>query len=244
MKKLFLVSLLVASTSSFAQSLFEGVMARGNGCQQGKATIVMAPDQKSFTILFDEFSAGLPKTSVANDNQEAVKLGILPPSFATSPLVEMKMCVISFNLNLPGRTRNHEMEVSYDYRGHLYLDRQLAAFFKSLMFQVAVNPHGGHTGGQSHTHTLVENDVFSAPANDLDQDLIISNVRRVRFTSTPRIKAVNGQQVYINQVFMGFKNIIGVHGLNPNLNSNLSGLMMIDSTDMVGKMTVKLVRSL
>ncbi|MFZ4714701.1 MAG: DUF4360 domain-containing protein [Bacteriovoracaceae bacterium] len=242
MNKILLTTIFIISAKTFAADpLFQGVMAKGIGCPAGKASIVMAPDNNSFTILFDQFTAGLPKTSTLNDNKEAVSIGALPAAFANSPMVELKMCTISFTLNLPGRTRNHEMEVSYDYRGHLYLDQNLGAFFKSLMFQVALNPHG--TGPSTHVHSPVENNIYSAPTSNIDQDLTISNKRRVRFTSTPRVKAVNGQQVYINQLFMGFKNVTGVHALNPRLNSNLTGQITIDSSDMTGKMTVRLVSS-
>ena len=232
---------LMTTNISSAQSLFEGVMAKGVGCPQGTASIVMAPDNKSFSILFDQFTAGLPKTSTLNDNKEAVALGVLPSTFVNSSMVELKMCTISFTLNLPGRTRTHDLEVSYDYRGHLYLDQGLGAFFKSLMFQVAINAHG--TGPSNHVHTLIENNSFQAPAMNLDQDLTISNIQKIRVTSTPKIKAVNGQQVYLNQLFMGFKNVMGVHGLNPTLNSALSGQLTIDSSDIAGKMTVRLVNS-
>jgi hypothetical protein len=217
-------------------------MARGVGCPQGTAIIVMAPDNKSFSILFDNFVAGLPKTSTLNDNKEAVALGVLPTTFINSPMVELKMCTISFTLNLPGRTRTHDLEVSYDYRGHLYLDQGLGAFFKSLMFQVALNTHG--TGPSSHVHTLIENKTYQAPVMNLDQELTISKIQKLRVTSVPKIKAVNGQQVYLNQLFMGFKNVTGVHGLNPNLNSSLAGQLTIDSSDIAGKMTVRLVNSI
>jgi hypothetical protein len=242
MKKIFLIVLfLITSKASFAQSLFEGVMARGVGCPQGSVSIVMAPDNKSFSILFDRFMAGLPKTSQLNDNKEAVAIGALPPTFANSTMVELKMCTISFTLNLPGRTRTHELEVSYDYRGHLYLDQGLGAFFKSMMFQVAINNHG--TGPSSHMNRLIENNSYQASIMNIDQELIISNTQKIRVNSVPKIKAVNGQQVYLNQLFMGFKNITGVHGLNPMQNSALAGQLTIDSSDIAGKMTVRLVNS-
>jgi hypothetical protein len=64
MKKLLIVVAALCATSAFADDIRLGLPAYGgNGCPQGTASAILSPDQKTMSILFDQFSAEAGRTS-------------------------------------------------------------------------------------------------------------------------------------------------------------------------------------
>jgi len=77
MKNLILPLLLISATSVFADDIRLGQPAYGgNGCPQGSANAVLSPDQKTLSILFDQYSAEAGNTTGKQVDRKSCNLAI------------------------------------------------------------------------------------------------------------------------------------------------------------------------
>lgn len=236
-KKIILLFIMLSTYAAKAQD-FQNVTVRGLGCPDGTTSVTYAPDNKSFSILFDDFMAKLPSSSSHSDNVDAISNGLISGQYANSSQVNIKICNIGLLLNLPQNTRTATIQIGYDYRGFISLALGQTAFFRSMLFQTSQINHGG---GQGHTRNLIQDNTYNSGNNTLDQDLMISSTKIISIPTVPKVQIVNGQRVITNQVAIAFKNVIGIHATMPNAISTGDGQIMIDSTDIVGKMTIKVL---
>lgn len=237
MKKIILLFIMVLTYAARAQD-FQNVTVRGLGCPDGTASVTYAPDNKTFSIIFDDFMAKLPSASTQRDNVDAISNGLISGQYAHSSQVNIKVCNIGLLLNLPQNTRTATIQISYDYRGFMSLALGQTAFFRSMLFQTSqIN----HQGGQGHTRNLIQDNTYNSGSNTLDQDLMVSSTKTISIPSVPKVQIINGQRVIKNQVVLAFKNVIGIHATVPNAVTTGDGQIMIDSADIAGKMTIKVL---
>lgn len=237
MKKLILLFITLTTLKANAQN-FQNVTVRGHGCPEGTSSITYAPDNKTFSIIFDNFMAQLPSASTHSDNVDAIKNGLLSGQYNHSKHVDIKVCNIGMILNLPQNTRSATIQIGYDYRGFMSLALGQTAFFRSMLFQTSQINHGG---GQGHTRNIIQDNTYNSGNNALDQDLMISATKNITIPTVPKVQIINGQRVITNQVTLAFKNVIGLHATMPNAVTTGDGQIMIDSSDIAGKMTIRLL---
>lgn len=237
MKKIILTFIMLSTYAAKAQQ-FQNVTVRGAGCPDGTSSVTYAPDNKSFSIIFDEFAAKLPVTTGNSDSIDAINNGILSGQYARSSQVNLKICNIGLLLNLPQNTRTATIEISFDYRGFLTLDLSQTAFFRSLLIHTSQMNHGG---GQGHSRNLILDNTYSSGANTLDRELMITAVKTISIPTVPKVQMVNGQRVVTNQVSLAFKNVIGLLATVPGAQTTGEGQIIMDSTDIAGKMTIKVL---
>lgn len=117
MKKLFLLLTLMTLTSTMAQNKNDIYLGDpgygGNGCPQGSASAILSPDQKSLSILFDEYYVE------AGGGKNSKKLA-------------RKSCNVAIPVHVPQGFSVSIVDV--DYRGYLSLPRGARATFSAEYF--------------------------------------------------------------------------------------------------------------
>lgn len=226
-----LVFVICAFSYAASAQVFQNVEVRGLGCPEGSSSVVVSPDGKSLSILFNDFKVEVPNL-LSSDNSEAVALGLITPAMAKNGTADINICNISFILELPADFLNHQLEVGLDYRGHVFMEQGLRSMFRSMLFQNVIDPN---TPVSRPIRSIVENQSWLSAQSELDQDLII-NTKKIINVASGRPARVNGAKSKLN---INFKNVIGLMTIRPNDPISSFGQLTIDSNDISGKMTIK-----
>lgn len=141
--------LTVASQSAFANVntsgvTIEGVGYAGNGCPAGSASVVLSPDKKSVSVLFDDYIA-----EAGGPGQRTF---------------DRKKCDIAFGLKIPNGISVSMIDA--DYRGFTDLPRRAqATFTRDYFFAGARGPSLKKTWRGSQSNDFLIKDRMGVMAN-------------------------------------------------------------------------------
>jgi hypothetical protein len=115
-----LFSLSLAATSLMAvaaESEFQNIRVGGTGCPSDVTQIVVSPDKSAASLLFQNFESHVP--TAAN------------PKGGTG--ISILNCNIFLDIKIPGGQKLDSLEITYDMRGHTFLERGVSGNFKSYL---------------------------------------------------------------------------------------------------------------
>ena len=141
--------LTVASQSAFANVntsgvTIEGVGYAGNGCPAGSASVVLSPDKKSVSVLFDEYIA-----EAGGQGQRTF---------------DRKKCDIAFGLKIPNGISVSMIDA--DYRGFTDLPRRAqATFTRDYFFAGSQGPSLNSRWNGSRSNDFLIKDRLGVLAN-------------------------------------------------------------------------------
>ena len=207
MKKILLPLFLLTSSLMAQEIQFQNIRVGGLGCPTETTSIVMAPDQSSASLIFNQFESRVPQT-------------------VTSPKVSRNIHIINCNIfvdiKLPQGVKLEAVDIAYDMRGLANLDRGVLGNFKSVLVD-RVGPGIPNTRQAEILHEKVWANTFAAQ----DEDFIIQSTKRLPLNSQCAVGSANDivsirlQNTLTSQILAGFENVS-------------QGMIIVDSSDFRG----------
>ncbi len=237
MKSLLLLMSALLSIKSYAQDFSIGIVElRGTGCPQGSHGSVVSPDGSALSILFDQFSAVVPNESTNNDNDEADNDILIPgvhPKLQKAVLkaqkaLSRKACNIVLSAAIPADQKVIGLDIQTDVRGAVMMEEGTEAAFQSLF----VGKKGLGFKGQMPEKSIVGHKIWKANKGELIEDWTFSKNHFHPLVSGCAKKA--DRKIQLN-----LKTILYARMLNPFIKLAPRGEVVIDSSDIVGSLKVK-----
>ncbi|MGZ3787249.1 MAG: DUF4360 domain-containing protein [Bacteriovorax sp.] len=211
-KQLF--TLLLASSMTSAMSCawasnfeFQNIRVGGTGCPTDITQIVTAPDLSSASLIFQSFESHVPTapnpkggTSISNLN-----------------------CNVFLDIKLPAGQKLDSLEISYDMRGHAFLNRGVTGSFKS--FLISSNGLGTE---RSQGVQLLQDKSWLNTSVDQEEDFIVSA------TKVLPINSQCGNGANTDRVSIHLQHQLGSQILGGFETTSAEGTITMDSSDMTG----------
>jgi hypothetical protein len=231
MKKCMMKELLMITTLATLYSgkvvaenfQFQSVTMNGTGCPEGTTSVIPSPDNKTVSILFDEFMAEVPQYDGNNDNDDS------EDGQAGSRFDERrshKLCRINIAAKIPTGHKVKGVEVSVDFRGATMVERGSIAMFRSVLTDWR-GLRGRGSGKQIIAHKM-----WNRAA---DENWTVSETKYIQ-TNT-NCSPSNGDKV-LNLTMRNVISAILGRRVSPD---ETSAFIMMDSADLAGKLKVKLI---
>lgn len=214
----FLFHLMTLSTAHAQNFEFQNIRVGGLGCPSDVTQIVMAPDKSSASLLFMGFESHVPA---------------VVSSPKASPYSSILNCNVFVDIKLPKDQRLESLEISYDMRGHAFLDRGVSGNFKSFL----ISSNGMGTERSQKTQLLQEKNWLNSHG-DQEEDFLVQSTKSLPVKSNCGIGSrsdlvtIHLQHQLASQIIGGFER------------TNASGTITMDSSDMSGGIKLKATTSL
>lgn len=211
---LFLTIMLGSLTLARAENIvFQNIRVGGLGCPSDVTEIAMSPDLSSASIIFQSFESHVPAV-------------VTSPK--ASPYISILNCNVFLDLKLPVGQKLDSLEITYDMRGHAFLDRGVSGNFKSYL----ISSNGMGTERTQGTQLLEEKKWINTTAEQ-EEDFTITATKNLAIISQCN-GATSGNKVAIHlqhqlgsQIQGGFER------------TNASGTITMDSSDIKGGIRLK-----
>ncbi|MBC7538311.1 MAG: DUF4360 domain-containing protein [Bacteriovorax sp.] len=209
--KTLLLALGLMSTLTVAHAenfQFQNIRVGGTGCPSDITQIVMAPDFSSASILFQSFESHVPAVV---DNPKA------------TPTISILNCNVFLDIKLPAGQKLDSLEISYDMRGHAFLDRGVSGNFKSFL----ISSNGLGTERSQGVQLLQEKNWLNTGV-DQEEDFL------VQATKSLSIASQCGRGANTDRVSIHLQHQLGSQILGGFERTNASGTITMDSSDLKG----------
>ena len=207
---------------------FGPVQFYGKGCPANHTQVVMTPDQKAISILFDSFSAEVPQFDGDNDNQNFwVNRKQIMSSDQRYKYLTCSMWIDAF---IPAGEQVDGVVIDVDWRGAANLDRGSEASITASLMQWL-----GLRTRSAKVETIASKQ-WSAATNAVDDNYYLQASREIPL---PHLCAGPSDR----KISFKLANILMAH-IFPNVATNASfALLSLDSNDVVGKLKLKIKTS-
>jgi len=220
-KNIFALSLLylttnIAGVAHAANFQFHNIRVGGLGCPSEQTQIVYAPDQSSASLIFNQFEARVPQT-------------VTSPK--VSPNIHTLNCNIFIDVKVNQGVKLEAIEISYDVRGLVNLDKGVTGSFRSFLVDKA-----GMGVVASRTPELLQEKIWNQTSIVQDEDFVVQSTKKISLGSQcspgngANIVSFRLQNTLSAQILQGFQNAS-------------QGMIVMDSSDMRGGLTVKATES-
>jgi hypothetical protein len=229
--KIFLMLLLVwGAWNSWAANefYFAPVKFYGKGCPEGHTQVVMTPDQKSVSILFDSFGVEVPQFDGDNDNQNfwVNRQQIM----ARDQRYDYLTCNIVIDAFIPAGEKIEGVSIDVDWRGAAHLEKGTEASLTASLVQWL-----GLRSRSAKVETLVRKN-WAGNEDSLDEDWLAQASRMIPL---PNLCA----GVKDRQISFKLASILMARILPHMPASQTAAMLNLDSTDVVGKLKLKIKTS-
>lgn len=228
-RQLLILMLLTMSYRSYAQEFALNIVElRGTGCPQGSHSSVASPDGSSLSILFDGFSAVVPNESTDNDNDDVDDVET-PKKLKnkSSRWMSRKACNIVLNALIPADQKIVGLDIITDVRGMAMMDLGTEGSFQSLF----VGKKGlGHKG--SKESVLVGSKTWKAKKNDVFKDWLFSKNYFLPLGTGCAKKQDR-------KILLSLKTVLMAKILDAYIKDSPRGEVLVDSSDIMGSLRVK-----
>lgn len=219
--KIKILLLALASTAtllmiekSMADTLaLQNIRVGGTGCPSDITQIITSPDLTSASILFQSFESHVPAV-VTNPK--------------ATPFISILNCNVFVDIKLPANSRLDALEISYDMRGHAFLDRGVNGSFKSFL----ISSNGMGTERSQKGQLLQERSWMNSNAEQ-EEDFLVQSTKSLPLNSNCGI----GQRSDL--VTIHLQHQLGSQILRGHERTNASGTITMDSSDMKGGLRLK-----
>jgi hypothetical protein len=209
--KTLLLALGIMSTLTVAKAenfQFQNIRVGGTGCPSDVTQIVMAPDFSTASILFQGFESHVPAVV---DNPKA------------TPYISILNCNVFLDIKLPVGQKLDSLEISYDMRGHTFLDRGVSGNFKSFL----ISSNGLGTERSQGVQLLQEKNWLNTSI-DQEEDFLVQATKSLAIQSQCN-GAGSGDRVSIH-----LQHQLGSQIMGGFERTNASGTITMDSSDLKG----------
>jgi hypothetical protein len=207
----------LASVNALAGNFeFQNIRVGGSGCPGDTTQIVTAPDLSSASLIFQGFESHVP---TAQGPKGGTNISILN-------------CNVFLDIKLPAGQKLESLEVSYDMRGHAFLDRGVTGNFKSFLMSSA--GLGTDRGGRGPE--LLQEKNWLNTSIDQEEDFT------VRATKTIILSSQCGNGNAGDRVSLHLQHQLGSQILSTNTRSE--GTITMDSSDMAGGIRLRATTSI
>lgn len=196
MKKL-ITTILLASTLSAslyaADFKLQNIRVGGTGCPSELTQIILAPDASSASLIFSQFESRVPNTD---------------PNPKVQKNISTLNCNIFVDVKIPSGIKLDSIEVSYDMRGFVTLDRGIQGSFRSIL----VSRTGLGTESQSRIPELLSEKTWKNTHTTQEEDFIITSVKKIGIPSrcsrgaNTDVITLRLQNTLSSQILVGFEN--------------------------------------
>jgi hypothetical protein len=209
-------SFVAASFAVEAQNLeFQNIRVGGTGCPSDITQIITAPDRSSASILFQSFESHVP---------------VIASGPKVIPYLSSLNCNLFIDIKLPANQKLESLEISYDMRGHAFLDRGVNGNFKSYL----ISSNGLGTERVQKTQLLQMKEWMNAES-DQDDDFLVQSTKSLRIQSNCGVGSRN------DLVTVHLQHQLSSQILEGHRNSNASGTITMDSSDMKGGIKLRAI---
>lgn len=213
-KNLFaLICLSLLSHESFAQFQIKNIRLGGSGCPSETTQIVMAPDLSSASLIFSQFESRVPNLDIG-------------PKVSRN--INTLNCNIFLEIDVPNGEQLESLDISYDMRGFVGLDKGVVGSFKSHL----VSANGLGVESQIRGPQLLTEKSWSQSFNSQDEDFILNSNKTIKtpsFCGRGNLKdtvSIRLQQNLTTQILNGFEHIS-------------QGSITVDTSDFMGSLKIK-----
>lgn len=206
----------LATAHAFAGNFeFQNIRVGGSGCPGSTTQIVTAPDFSSASLLFQSFESHVPTA----------------PNPKGGSSISLLNCNVFLDIKLPVGQKLESLEVSYDMRGHAFLDRGVTGSFRSFLMSSA--GLGTERGGRGPE--LLQERAWLNTGIDQEEDFIVSATKVIPISSQCG-NGNAGDRVQIHlQHQLGSQIVMG--------DSRTEGTITMDSSDMTGGIRLRATTS-
>jgi hypothetical protein len=184
---------------------FQNIRVGGTGCPSDVTQIVLSPDQKSASLIFQNFESHVPTAP--------------NPKGGTS--ISILNCNIFLDVKLPAGLKLDSLEISYDMRGHTFLERGVTGNFKSFLISSA-----GMGLERSQMNQLLGEKNWLNTSVDQEEDFTITSLKVLPLNSDCANSA-SGSLVNLH-----LQHQLGSQILNGD--AKTEGTITMDSSDLKG----------
>jgi hypothetical protein len=192
---------------------FSTIRVAGSGCTSENTQIIMSADYSLASILFQTFESHVPS---------------IITNIKTIPSFSQLNCNVFVDLKLPTNFKLKSLEISYDMRGHTFLERGVIGNFKSYL----ISSNGRETERTQRAQLLQEKSWINSN-NDQEEDFLIRSTKSISIHSNcgrgkgSDIVSIHLQHQLASQILEAYKN------------TRTSGTITVDSSDMQGGIRLK-----
>lgn len=206
---LWLLSYIFIWNFANAQNLeFQNIRVGGTGCPTDVTQIVTAPDLSSASILFASFESHVP--------------GVVDSPKAT-PYISNLNCNVFLDIKLPPGLKLDSLEISYDMRGHTYLDRGVSGSFRSYL----ISSNGLGTE-RTQSNQLLQSKNWINSNGEQEEDFTVQS-----FKSVPILSQCNAG-LSDNKVTVHLQHQLGSQILRGYEATSATGTITMDTSDLKG----------
>lgn len=212
--KTILLALLTMSSSLLAEDMIiQNIRVGGTGCPSDVTQIVTAPDATSASIIFASFESRVPAV-------------VTSPK--ATPYISILNCNVFVDVKLPANSRLDALDISYDMRGHAFLDRGVSGSFKSFL----ISSNGMGTERSQRSQLLQEKSWMNSEIFR-DEDFL------VQATKTLELKSNCGIGSRSDLVSIHMQHQLGSQILRGHERTSAAGSIVMDSSDIKGGIRLK-----
>lgn len=206
----------LASVNALAGNFeFQNIRVGGSGCPSDTTQIVTAPDLSAASLIFQGFESHVP--TAAN------------PKGGTS--ISLLNCNVFLDIKLPAGQKLESLEVSYDMRGHAFLDSGVTGSFKSyLMSSAGLGTERGGRGPE-----LLQEKSWLNTSIDQEEDFTVSATKIITLSS----QCGNGNAG--DRVSLHLQHQLGSQIVSGS--SRTEGTITMDTSDMAGGIRLRATTS-
>ncbi len=245
MKNIFFVSLLMMTSLSVTTRAnendddftFLAPVFNGTGCPRGTGSVSMSPEQESISIIYDQFQVEVPQFDGDNDNDRLDNfLGNILHPLQKNKLdqnLNAKNCNILLNAHIPKGRKVIGVEISFDFRGYISLQKGIQAFYRSQL----VSRQGLNIQDIPQKELLMQKIWRGKDYGDegLDEEFSLNESKFLAFES--HCADIGNRQ---NRLVRLNLNTVIAASIGPlGIANGATGLLNIDSTDITSALKVK-----
>lgn len=210
---LFFAAINIFSKAHAENLEFKNIRVGGSGCSSETSQIITSPDHSLVSLLFQTFESHVP---------------VIITNPKTTPFLSQLNCNVFIDIKLPLNFKLKSLEISYDMRGHTFLERGVIGNFKSFL----ISSIGLGTERTQQAQIIQEKKWINSTIEQ-DEDFLIHSTKSIPLQSNCGRAARSGlisihlQHQLASQIIEAYKKI------------ETSGTITIDSSDIQGGIRLK-----
>jgi hypothetical protein len=217
---LFLSSVLISSMLTHARASsfeFQNIRVGGTGCPSDITQIVTSPDLTSASLLFQSFESHVP--TAPNPKGGTTNISLLN-------------CNLFLDIRLAPGQKLDSLEISYDMRGHTFLNEGVAGSFKSYL--ISANGLGAE---RTQRNILLQEKKWLNTSIDQEEDFLLQTTKVIALNS----ECGNGPNA--DRVALHLQHQLGTQILMNSQGPLAEGTITMDSSDLKGGIRLRALTS-
>ncbi len=216
-KLFFTLGMFATISSAMAGNFeFQNIRVGGSGCSSDLTQIVTAPDLSSASLIFQSFESHVPTP-------------LNPKGGGTS--ISSLNCNVFLDIKLPAGQKLDSIEISYDMRGHAFLDRGVAGSFKSYLISSS-----GLGTERTQGQQLIADKNWLNTSIDQEEDFLVQTTKVISVSSQCGNGAAGDRVSLHLQHQLGSQILAG--------DNRTEGTITMDSSDMKGGIRLRATTSI